>query len=51
MTNLVKGNKVDKEEQVEDVEPEDDDNGVIEPDDGDILSHSFMVKRLLLALK
>lgn len=45
-TNLVKGDKVDEEEQVED-----DDHGVTEPDDGDLLSHSLVVRRLLLAPK
>lgn len=41
----MKGDEVDEEEQIEDVEPENDDNGVTEPDDGDILSYSLMVRR------
>lgn len=51
MTNLVKGDEVDEEEQTKDVKPEDEDNRVTEPDDRDLLSHSFIVKRLLLAPK
>lgn len=45
------GDEVDEEEQAEDDEAEDDDHGVTEPDDGDLLSHSFVVRRLLLAPK
>lgn len=45
-TNLVKGDEVDEEEQAED-----DDHGVTGPDDGDLLSHSLVVRRLLLAPK
>lgn len=48
---LVKGDEVDEEKQEEDVEQNDDNNGVIEPDDGDLLSHSLVVMRLLLTPK
>ena len=49
--NLVVGDEVDEEEQVENDEVEDDDHGVTKLDDGDLLSHSFVVRRLLLAPK
>ena len=47
----MKGNEVDEEEQAEDVKLEDDDNGVIKLDNEDLLSHSLVVRRLLLAPK
>ena len=39
------GDEVDEEEQAEDDEVEDDDHGVTEPDDGDLLSHSLVERR------
>ena len=51
MTNLVKDEEVDEDKQTKEVEPEDDDNGVTKPDDRDLLSHSLVVRRLLLAPK
>ena len=47
----MKGNKVDEEEQAEDDKTEDDEHGVTEPDDGDLLSHPLVIRRLLLAPK
>lgn len=49
--NLVKGDEFDEKEHAKDVVSEDDENGVTESDDVDCLSHSFVVRMLLLVLK
>ncbi len=45
--NLVEGEEFVKGEE-DDVDSEDEDDGLTKPDDGDLLSHSLVVKRLLL---